>query len=691
MRAHIKNRSPLPRTAWTHQFGVPLQALPFPANMGTFVADDGRRFPVVRGEDVGDHSATYRMRVTMGGKERIAGTLVDEYTPLQGQFFHRWVTDDLAANVPIATLYDPATGRLDDMGDHGGIPLAGPQKLSESAAHQRWFARAGNSALGCVQEWFWDVCHDDPAVHFWTTVGWSDRRDPRLTRVHRGHFGFVSGEQLALSYATRHGWSYTEFGGKRAVLLAQDQAWKDGGSIPARGYVLCYKGPSGGPWTPDGNDERDVQNLYAAKGGPVRVVIEGWQWDGKWLAARNVPKYSQTGGLQDMPPEVFDQLLQQPAGLFVDRPSGCAKYPGQTGKQADFSATQGSRALLYWDPDSLEEKIYSVESDHFRGNLHFEADGTPINPGNHPQWVTWGGDTHYDHNVSPDRLGKTEAPVFAGPMGDWKDYDDEHRSQVTKAAVIALTGDPLLTIQWLQHTSVDICSYAARFKAVMALRAEGRCAHTWANMALLLPDQGKRNAQYLIDQRVALWDTHPLMHVTGPMKTLAFHGPDGRKPIVDAQGNLVPTMTMWEVGLFLVGAISLLSSGKATDNAALRRTVLAMCRTMARYGSFQKTADGTWQIVGDVEWRDGNDVPIADSTFTPGVGYKYTVFEPNAGGVQSWTMAGIIGAERMLRDSGDATDMPLADKCLAAMNAFGVDLQNPPNQEAAEWWAVVRA
>jgi hypothetical protein len=693
MRAWIKNRSSLPRNgSWTHAFGTPLQALPFPSGVGTFVADDGRRFPVVRGEDVGTHSATYRMRVTMGGKEKLGGTLVDEYTPLSGQHYHRWVTDDLAANVPIATLFNPQTGEIQDIGDHGGIPLAGPQKISSSAAHERWFARGANAALGLIQEWYWDICHDDPAIHLWTSITWSDRRDPKLTRVHRGLFGLVSGEQLALHFMTRHGWRYDEFNGKKVVLIAQDPGWKDGGSIPARGYVLCYKGPGGGPWTPDGEDERDVKNLLAAKGGPIRVVIEGWQWDGKWLAAGNVPKPPQRG-FSDMPPDVFDQIMQQPANLFVDRPSGCAKSPGQTGSQEDFAATKGSRALLFWDPDSLEEKIYSVDSDHFRGNLHFERNGSPLNPGNHPQLVTWGGDVHYDKRVSPDRLDKTEEILIAGPMGDWHDYDDEHRSQLNKAAVLALTGDPLLTVQWLQHTAVDVMSYAARFSAVMALRAEGRCAHTWANMALLLPDQGKRNAEYLLNQRVALWAQHPLLSVAGPMKTLAYHGPDGRKPIFDAQGNLVRTMTVWEIGLYLVGAISLLRSGKATDQAALQRVVLEMCRTIARYGSFQSSIDGRWNVVGDVEYRDGADVPIADSTFTPGVGYKYTTFDANAGDVRSWTMVGIIGAEKLLREntSINIDDLGLADKCFSAMQAFGIDLNNPPTQEAAEWWAVVRS
>lgn len=676
MRIVLHNISPRQRTAWTRQIAVPLATCTI-KQRGTFKADDGRRFMAVRGEDIGSHSATFRIRATMNGDERLMGELTDEDPGQLPWQTHKWVLDDLAATFPMATLVDGG-GTIHYCDYH----LNGPDLVSFSEAHQRWYVKSANPQLGLVEEVYADLLLGDPVVHLWGAVTWSNRLDTARTKMHRGLFGLVSGEQLALDFATRHGWRYTEFMGKKAVLMAQDPAWIDGGSYPFSGSILCFRGPTGvdGPWNPDGQDEQDIKNLEAAKYGPIVGILVGYEWDGHWLSTGIVPKVPQRFTDQDW--ASFAAAMEQPAGLFAPRPIGCAPYPGQTGDQEDFGATKGARALLWWEPRWIYQLQYSVQAEFFRGVRHFEADGTSLDPARHPNWETWGGRTgYYIQPPSPDStLGKESGYWPENPMGGFAGYDDEHHSQNNWAAYIALSGDPMLTTQWLHQSTVDVCSYTVRKNATGPMRAEGRLSQSWANMALLVPGEALRRALYMLGQRIALADSHPLINQPGPMKVMAFHGPDSRKPIYDDAGNLVSSVTMWELGLQLVGLASVVASQPGTSTVAFTH----LARTMANYGCYQ-SSDGSWRVTSDVEWRNGSDVDLLQAEKLPN-GYKVAIFDTNAGDVRSWTMAGLIVARSVLQ----TIEPDLFAKINTCMEAMQINLSNPPDQRLAEWWATVR-
>ncbi len=671
-RLALLNLSPLPRTHWTRQIAVPWSAptgkavgsaeLPIGAR---FLCDDGREFLAIRGEDVGRHSATYRIRAALGAGERVEGTLLgDQDVVVPPWAVHPWVTDNLAALFPLAGLMaaDGSMQQCDYM-------LEGPTLVGYSMAHQRWYVRCASPALGLVQEVYADILLGDPVVHLWGCVTWSDRRVPARTKLFQGLMGLSSGERLAIDYADRHRWQQFEHAGRQVVLFGRDIAMIDGGSVPFSGSILAFRGPGVAypDWTPGSPDEADAQNLLAAQHGPILGVCE--EWAGSWLLTGHTPNHSglpvQQGGVG--------------AGLFAPRPQVCAPWPGQTGDQADFGSTKGTGAVSGFDPRWIYEAIYAAQSDCFRGQRHFEADGTALDPAKHPNWITWGGRTLYAlWDKSDDAtLGKDGGYWPENPQGGYEGYDDEHRSQNTMAAVIALCGDPLLISQMLHQSTVDVCSYTHKQGSIAAARAEGRLSQTWAHMAMLLPGEAQRRAVEMLDKRFALAKTAPLLNVSGPVKVIANHDPDPRKPIRDPAGNLLPTWTVWEHALHLLGAF--LASSQATDRAGAWATVEKLARTIAEFGCF-RGRDGLWRVCSDLEYKNDGAAVILDEA-SPSV-----LAATNAGDVRSWTMVGLLVARDVLPSSD-----PLQAKLDACIAAMGVDVRHPFDARTAEWWAAVRS
>lgn len=95
---------------------------------------------------------------------------------------------------------------------------------------------------------------------------------------------------------------------------------------------------------------------------------------------------------------------------FVDPGVGPANLSGETGYQEAFLIRRGEPLL----PNGLgsEWALYLATLGsawcknwpcHYR-----EANGRLVDPAMHPHWVVWSGRTHYNENVSPDRLGKSQ-------------------------------------------------------------------------------------------------------------------------------------------------------------------------------------------------------------------------------------------------------------------------------------------
>lgn len=655
----LLNISNLPRTGWTRQIAVPLHRRTWPVE-ATFLAGD-KTFRAVRGEDVGDHSATYRIHATMAGGESMLGELIDKPHPHKPVTVHRWVLDDLKALVPIVTVRTPGA-YVDEVFacDEIVSPLT---PLSTSPIHTRFHFRSRNVATGLYQDIYADVLDGDPVIHLWGAATWSDtlRKDRTIAF---DLVGISSGEELQIDHRDANGWTQFEHDGKKVVLFGLNVPFLDGGAIPFRGSILAFRGPDAAlPWTPDSEDEREAKNLLAARQGPMIGLCT--EWDGSWLCTQRVPHPS---GWRGCPTPA--------GGMFARRPIGCSLTPGQTGDQEDFGATKGTAAVSENEVRWIYNAAWHVDADFFRGVRHFEQDGSPYDPAKHPNHVTWSGRTHYHQGVSPDTLGKEGSWWPTNPMGGYEGYDDEHRSQNNLFAVIALTGDPILQDHLCHHLATDAASYTVRFSTTAASRAEGRLSAAWAHAALLLSGEPKRRAVEMLGRRIVLADQHPALNTAGPVKTIAMHGPDGRKPIRDAAGQLMPTWTVWEHALHALGVLLATNSGQV-DLPRAQSVLVRLCRTLADFGCYEK-APGVWAIVQDIAWyADGRAVPL---------GAGFDTADTNAGDVRSWTMVGLLVARKVLKD----VDPERATKLERCIVAHGIELHEPPNQKAAEWWAAVR-
>lgn len=121
------------------------------------------------------------------------------------------------------------------------------------------------------------------------------------------------------------------------------------------------------------------------------------------------------------------QLLFTPADLFDDLSKGLTKNPGQTGDQEDFGVSKLWHVVDSGRPELLSMYFFHALEEYMRPTHYLETDGSPVQSKNHPDWVTWGQETHYHFQVSKDRLGKTDPNAIRDSHG-WSGKDNEHWS-----------------------------------------------------------------------------------------------------------------------------------------------------------------------------------------------------------------------------------------------------------------------
>lgn len=676
MRTELTNVSPLPREHWAPvTFPRPLAAEFGPEC--TFVADSGASFRAVRGRTVG-MKTVYRIRAYLGGSETVQGLLVNRRFPkIEDYRFHEWVSDDIGALIPSCGARVAGVDRWD-------INHTAPVLIDSSPAHTRWALRRWIPEVGVVFDWWADILHDDPVMPIWGKIVWSARLDPAPEKV----FEFLairSGELLALDFAKRNGvvtphrdphnmWLH--------LLNSAPLVFSDGAGLPISGSMLAWTVVPADAPIPDPEDRshpmvHSFSNLKAALQGPI--VGTCLEWDSHWLAAGHVPRFR--AGYNPQNDAHWQQFLadqQVPAGWFADRPVGLGKTPSQTGGQEDFGATKGTDVVSHGDPRWIRIAQYAVQSELFRGFNHYEANGAPLNLAQHPNWVTWSGATHYHLGVSPDRLGKNPA---GPPATGWHGYDDEHRSQNNLAAYMMLTDDPLMEDQLRHLVTTDRASYRMRFpnNGSGAARAQGRTAGAWAQFLALTDGPEKQHWINIIASRMnASLALNPAINVAGPMKVLAWGGPDPRKQVYKPDGTLGPWTSWWEHGLAIVGIYKAVK--QAPGNLQAKEILLRICRTLAQFAFFQH--NGTWYTVADCLWSDGAAPPGALAPTN-----KAMVVTAGAGDVNTWTFAGLLVAREVLW-----TDPQTTPETIGRLTSYITAItggQEANNAAIAEWWAIV--
>lgn len=636
------------------------------------VTNDGRSWRAVRGATIGKKTIYRVFAWGIGAKETVVGKLLNEPHEFASAPFtlHPWVYDDIAALIPFAGVHDGTTEKW-------AVLDAGPTLIGHSPVHQRWWLKQRIPEWGIVFEWWADLLAGDPVVPCWGKIVWSDRNDPNPTRRFQ-NFAIRSGESFALDFAKRCGAVPPVRDAQgRWVTILNSTAFTlgDGTGLPISGVLLGMPKP-GTETKPPANPEdltdptvRSFNMLVAALEGPIVAVSH--DWNGDWCGNKNTPRLSVALGTQEW--ESFENSALTTVGWFAPRPVGIGLTPGQTGDQEDFGACKGTYAVTEHDPRHLRRYQYSVYSELFRGINLYEASGAPLSAADHPNWVTWNGVTHYHPGVSPDRLGKNDAWSTTPPGTGWYGYDDQHRSQNNLAAYAMLTDDPLANDQIKQQFTVDAASYRSRYPqyGMGAARAQGRVAQAIANFLTVTSDAQRTNWEVLLRARMAASDQLPTMNVSGPMKVLAWGGPDGRKQIY-YNGQLASWTSMWEHGLAAVGiyaAAKQLPSDTQTQNV-LRK----VCSTLLQFGFFKQ--GGQWYTVDDILYLDGAAPPggmtLAERQLTA---------TPGAGGTGTWTFAGILVAREVLGTTPELDDY-------VATITNGTEAQD---RRSAEWWAAVTA
>ena len=150
---------------------------------------------------------------------------------------------------------------------------------------------------------------------------------------------------------------------------------------------------------------------------------------------------------------------------------GLARMAGQTGDQGDFGVVKLSEVAWSGVPSMLLEVELSVLQEACRPVHFFEADATPVEPDDHPDWVVWSGRTHWHANVSKDRLGKP-VPAPRGEFHGWTGKDRQHWSSNYLASYALLTG-----AHWAR---LELANEARLYRAGQTLDPKHTTSHSGA-------------------------------------------------------------------------------------------------------------------------------------------------------------------------------------------------------------------
>ncbi|MBX3462978.1 MAG: hypothetical protein KF830_07395 [Planctomycetes bacterium] len=532
--------------------------------------------------------------------------------------------------------------------------------LEHNALRRVQLRRARIGTTGLVAELLVTAWRDQPHAAIDAAVFFSDPATPALqcpldelavecrgmavVLRHAGRFGIVQG---------------THKDGSRSVLLAK-LALGDGQGIRRPGALVPRLRGDGG---------LGDQTLLAACTAPL-LGATSWRDSGAFGAFGLVP---------ELPPWLRGQALrahfalrhrafaeaeQRPGHPFGSGPHGMARMAGQTGDQADFGTVKLSAVAASGLPSFLLEVEASVLQEACRPVHFHEADGSPVEPADHPQWVVWSGRTHWHAGISPDRLGKP-APEPPFETHGWTGKDREHWSSNHLGAFALLTG-----AHWArQELANEVRLYLAgqtispglSTSGAGAPRGAGRTALAASWMLLATGDERLRERMDARVDRVyhPQWAGRTLG--VDRVRPMAVSGPDARL----LQGKV----RFWNPWQDALSAVGFGASYRLTGNARARELAEELAANVVRHGWL---LDGPrCQIATAMRWQDGEPLTAAQQRGDD----PTAVLWADGTAFAEWAIGAVEIARVAALARGDAT---LAARAAAIQDAVRRGRRQPP-------------
>jgi hypothetical protein len=461
--------------------------------------------------------------------------------------------------------------------------------------------RARLPGTGLVAELLVTACRGQRHAYVDVAVFHSDPGSPAMQRPIDELAVECRGMALSLRHAGRFGISqHATAGGSRAVLL-QKSHLGDGQGLRRTGALLP---------PPRGDGGLADATLRAAALVPLLGACD-WRDSGAFGAFGLVP---------DLPPWLRGPALREhlavrhraggagdePGGdPFAPGPLGLAKNASQTGDQHDFGTVKLSLVAGSGLPSLLYEAEASVLQEACRPVHFHEADGSPVEPDAHPDWIVWSGRTHWHGGVSPDRLGKpSPEPPF--DAHGWTGKDREHWSNNYLGAYALLTGAHWARLELQNearlYRSGQTLAPERSTSGAGAPRGAGRTQLAACWMYLATGDAALRER---IDARV---DRIEFPQWTGRempadrVRPFATAGPDARL----LQGKT----EFWNPWQEAIAAVGFAAVHRTTGNPRARQLAEALARNMVQHG---------WKITADecivataLRWQDGKPLTTRD-------------------------------------------------------------------------------
>jgi hypothetical protein len=545
--------------------------------------------------------------------------------------------------------------------------------LEANAARRVELRRARLGDTGLVAEVAITAWRGQPHAHVELAVFFSDPRLPAMQCDVRELAVETRGMALVLRHAGRLGIAQaTTTLGSRCVLLANSTLGDGQGLRRVGALVPQLRGDRG----------LGDATVMAACTAPL-LGATTWQASGAFGAFGRVPELP--AWLRG--PRLRAHLAARHRAFVAgDRPPGdpfgtwlgAARYAGQTGDQDDFGVVKLGLVAATGLPSLLLEAEASLLQEACRPVHFFEADGAPVDPAAHPDWVVWSGRTHWHDGVSKDRLGKP-APEPPFDSHGWTGRDREHWSVNTLGAYALLTG-----AHWARS---ELANDARLYRAGQTLepdrstsfagapRGVGRTALAATWMLLATGDEALRAR---MDARVdqVEWPQFAGRELApNRVRPMAVNDPDAR--MLGGQARY------WNPWQDATAAIGMAALHRVTGNANARTLAEALATNVVRHG-WLLTAQRN-EVMTALRWLDGE--PLTDEQWR--AADPAWIQDSANTAFTEWAFAAVEIARGAAARDGDAA---LQQRCEEIQRRVRGSRRPPPDgglDRLAEWDVVV--